>query len=186
MFEIALVDCKVLGIVRTLVEGSSAWKAIELRPGEIWPDSCHSRTKPSYVRPNRWRTLRGEYYRAPILVWTVLAYWNLWLPVCFTWIPRLVWVLVLESLRLTSVLGVGWNLNFSLIFSSILDIVLYSESNVALAFKQRRGHPVYWIRNGVEKGERASVDSLSFILGDSVKCSVRGGEGIAFQSTRLS
>lgn len=117
MFEIALVDCKVLGIVRTLVEGSSAWKAIELRPGEIWPDSCHSRTKPSYVRPNRWRTLRGEYYRAPILVWTVLAYWNLWLPVCFTWIPRLVWVLVLESLRLTSVLGVGWNLNFSLIFS---------------------------------------------------------------------
>ena len=52
MFEIALVDCKVLGIVRTLVEGSSARKAIELRPGEIWPDSCHSRTTQSHLTFN--------------------------------------------------------------------------------------------------------------------------------------
>lgn len=172
MFEIALVDCKVLGIVRTLVEGSSAWKAMELRPGEIRPDSCHSRTKPSYVWPNRWRTSRGEYYRAPILVWTVLAYWNLWLPVCFTWVPRLVWVLVLElklppfdfSLRsfLENLLWIFvWLCPVSW---SILDIVLYSESNVA--FKQRRGHPTRRILNkkwGRERraGERA-LDAFFF------------------------
>lgn len=171
LFEIALVDCKVLGIVRTLVEGSSARKAIELRPGEIWPDSCHSRTTQSHLTFNlTGGVLWGE--STPVRPYWCGPFLPIGISGCRSALHgSLVWVLVLElhlppfDYSLGSLLE---NLFLILVLFFPLDSWYSSLFRIECCLSlQTKARPqsVYWIRNGVEKGERRLALKLFKLVG---------------------